>query len=188
MPTCDDYRALLADGTRKGPSPSARGKRSQKLIVTFPGLGDMNVLDLGRTSQFWSEFPNRPAQVTLVNLMLVQSPADWIKTVTGDACSPLSPSGTPGSTSSSPTRSSSTSVVTCNGSASPRLSKEVLTGTGSRHRIGTSQSSRTGSFPACSSCRCAFAPRSRNIGRSAPAGRGISVMPLAMRRRLNCSP
>lgn len=88
MPTADDYRALLADGTRKGSfAQRARGKRSQKLIETFPGLCDMNVLDLGGTPQFWSEFPVRPAQVTLVNLNPVVSPADWIRTVTGDACS-----------------------------------------------------------------------------------------------------
>lgn len=88
MPTADDYRALLADGTRKGSfAQRARGKRSKKLIETFPGLADMNVLDLGGTPQFWSGFPARPARVTLVNLMPVASPADWITTVTGDACS-----------------------------------------------------------------------------------------------------
>lgn len=88
MPTADDYRALLADGTRKGSfAQRARGKRSQKLIETFPSLADMNVLDLGGTPQFWSGFPVRPAHVTLVNLMPVASPADWITTVTGDACS-----------------------------------------------------------------------------------------------------
>jgi hypothetical protein len=89
MPTTDDYRALLADGTRKGSfAQRARGKRSQKLIETFPGLGDMTVLDLGGTPQFWGGFPVRPAHVTLVNLLPVASPADWIKTVEGDACSP----------------------------------------------------------------------------------------------------
>lgn len=92
MPTADDYRALLADGTRKGSvAQRARSKRSQKLIETFPDLGGMNVLDLGGTPQFWSGFPVRPAHVTLVNVMPVASPAEWITTVTGDACSPPAP-------------------------------------------------------------------------------------------------
>lgn len=92
MPTADDYRALFADGTRKGSfAQRARGKRSQKLIETFPGLSDMSVLDLGGTPQFWSEFPVRPAHVTLVNVMPIASLADWITTVTGDACSPPEP-------------------------------------------------------------------------------------------------
>lgn len=89
MPTADDYRALLADGTRKGSfAQRARGKRAQKLIETFPSLGDMHVLDLGGTAQFWSGFPVRPAHVTLVNLTPVPSTGDWVTTVTGDACAP----------------------------------------------------------------------------------------------------
>jgi hypothetical protein len=77
--------------TRETNAQRARGKRSQKLIEMFPGLGDMSVLDLGGTPQFWSGFPVRPAHVTLVNVMPVASPADWITTVTGDACSPPEP-------------------------------------------------------------------------------------------------
>ena len=89
MPTTDDYRALLAEGSRKGSfAQRARDKRAKKLFDTFPGLGDMNVLDLGGTPQFWGAFPVMPAQVTLVNLIPVLAPVDWIKTVTGDACSP----------------------------------------------------------------------------------------------------
>ncbi len=92
MSTTDDYRALLADGARAGSfAQRARSRRSRKLIETFPDLHDMNVLDLGGTAQFWSGFLVRPAHLTLVNVMPVASPADWITTVTGDACSPPEP-------------------------------------------------------------------------------------------------
>lgn len=89
MTTADNYRSLLADGTRKGSfAQRARAKRSQKLLETFPGLRDMCVLDLGGTTEFWSGFPVRPAHVTMINLVPVSSAADWITTIEGDACAP----------------------------------------------------------------------------------------------------
>jgi hypothetical protein len=86
MSKTDTYR-LIADSTRKGSfAQRARGKRSRKLIDTFPDLAKMRVLDLGGTPQFWTTCPVRPAHVTLVNLLPVQAPAPWVTTLVGDAC------------------------------------------------------------------------------------------------------
>ena len=53
----------------------------------FPDLGDMNVLDLGGTMEWWVRSPVLPKHVTVVNLEIDEgSAAPWLTAVVGDAC------------------------------------------------------------------------------------------------------
>jgi hypothetical protein len=64
-----------------------RLKRWEWLAAVFPGIGSMNVLDLGGTVTSWLRAPVRPAGVHVVNLQPEDAnPPPWIRTTHGDAC------------------------------------------------------------------------------------------------------
>ncbi len=70
----------------------ARARRAERLITTFPDLGDMHVIDLGGTLDFWQRLPHRPHRLTTLNLWEdanASSPdVEWHKDRFGDACDP----------------------------------------------------------------------------------------------------
>jgi len=68
-------------------STKARLRRWQKFRETFPHIGDMHVLDLGGTPNYWSNAPEMPAHVTVVNLC-DQDSTDRVTAIQGDACNP----------------------------------------------------------------------------------------------------
>lgn len=63
-------------------------RRWHLLRELFPGIEEMQVLDLGGTTSYWERAPVRPAHVTVVNLTEPGPGADWISAVEGDACDP----------------------------------------------------------------------------------------------------
>lgn len=80
-------RRLLADPDRPGSfADRSRLARRDRLLVHFPDLESMNVIDLGGTAQFWDHLGLRPADLTLVNVVDVA--AAGMRMVIGDACDP----------------------------------------------------------------------------------------------------
>ena len=67
-------------------SGRARALRWQRLIQTFPSLGEMRVLDLGGTPHAWRLAPVMPESVVTVNLQQFESGIPNVTAVTGDAC------------------------------------------------------------------------------------------------------
>ena len=65
----------------------ARKRRWSKLLETFPDIGDMHVLDLGGTPDFWASAPVKPQHVTLINLQDFPS-SDFLTAIQGNACTP----------------------------------------------------------------------------------------------------
>ena len=64
-----------------------RARRAAWLSDTFPGLADMNVLDLGGRVESWTNAVVRPAHVHVVNLEpLPTELPDWAEADHGDAC------------------------------------------------------------------------------------------------------
>jgi hypothetical protein len=57
------------------------------LVVEFPQLSDMRVLDLGGTPWSWQYAPVRPRRVVTLNIDRVQGPP-WVEVMQGDACDP----------------------------------------------------------------------------------------------------
>ncbi|MHA6758526.1 class I SAM-dependent methyltransferase [Streptacidiphilus sp. PAMC 29251] len=80
----------LRDRFVDAPDSLGARKRAQRWEVfadTFPGIGEMSVIDLGGTVETWLRAPVRPARVHVVNL-LEDPPAevpDWIRAEFSDA-------------------------------------------------------------------------------------------------------
>lgn len=78
-------RLLVESPTSLG--EKARKRRWQTTMESFPGLRDMDVVDLGGTVDAWKRAPVQPRSVTVLN---IDDPgaADvpWVRTVVGDAC------------------------------------------------------------------------------------------------------
>ncbi len=67
----------------------ARARRWEKFLETFPDIGEMTVLDLGGTPNYWANVPVQPGHVTCVNLdPQYTSEVPWIEHVVGDVCEP----------------------------------------------------------------------------------------------------
>lgn len=65
----------------------ARARRWGLFHQLFTEIENMNVLDLGGTTEFWRTAPIRPKHVTLINLDKDKEPtAKSILAITGDAC------------------------------------------------------------------------------------------------------
>ncbi len=78
-------RALVDSPTSLG--ARARSRRWGQLLERFPYLPDMNVVDLGGTTEYWRRSPVRPRSVTVVNLTEPgTSDEEWLVPVEGDAC------------------------------------------------------------------------------------------------------
>ncbi len=67
-------------------SSRARSRRWARLMQEFPDLAQMRVLDVGGTSAFWSQTPEHPLQVTVINLDAQTARQPWISTHQADAC------------------------------------------------------------------------------------------------------
>jgi hypothetical protein len=84
----DRLSARIVDpNNSKSISSRARAKRWAKFSEVFPDIRDMRVIDLGGTTTFWQNVPQKPAHVTVVNLGRVPS-AEGIDSIQGDACNP----------------------------------------------------------------------------------------------------
>lgn len=71
------------------PIPSRQGAGAPLALgqESFPGLDQMNVIDLGGTATAWLRAPVRPASVHVINLAHEdQELPDWLRTEVGDAC------------------------------------------------------------------------------------------------------
>jgi hypothetical protein len=92
-------RGRLFSYTGSSLSERTRERRWELLTRRFPDLGDMRVIDLGGTTWDWTLGLSRaleklqlkaatPKEVLVVNLDegALTNPADWIQTLTGDAC------------------------------------------------------------------------------------------------------
>src|SRR5690242_9976893 len=57
---------------------------------TFPGIAEMDVLDLGGETRIWRTAPVRPRHVTVLNTSTrwLKEPDDWMTIVHQDACDP----------------------------------------------------------------------------------------------------
>ena len=64
----------------------ARRKRFAEMLIRFPNLSDMRVLDLGGTMSYWEQVPVRPRHVVLVNLDATPGTGDGYEVIRGDAC------------------------------------------------------------------------------------------------------
>jgi hypothetical protein len=68
-------------------SSRRRAERAEWLSKAFPGLAEMNVLDLGGDPSTWQQAPVRPRHVHVVNIEKLDQPdLDWIEVDRGDAC------------------------------------------------------------------------------------------------------
>jgi hypothetical protein len=86
MRLSETARRLIADPY--APSSLAgrsRQRRWELLLTHFPGLAEMDVVDLGGVVASWANAPVRPRTVTLVNLF-AQEGAEGMDTVVADAC------------------------------------------------------------------------------------------------------
>lgn len=63
-----------------------RLRRWERLMVEFPDLENMRVLDLGGTTLWWTRSPVRPRSVTVINLKEPGEGLPWLRTIMGDAC------------------------------------------------------------------------------------------------------
>ena len=83
-----DWLRDSVTGVDSGQSLSgrARARRWDELLRRFPDFSEMRVLDLGGTPDSWRLAPERPASVTTVNLMDLESWSPDIVAVQGDAC------------------------------------------------------------------------------------------------------
>src|SRR5688500_7626461 len=92
MALAQAVRSALADSERRRSlGARARARRAARFVSTFPDLADLHVLDLGGAPPFWRDFPVRPARVTVLNLLPLDSDErlePWIETFVGDACDP----------------------------------------------------------------------------------------------------
>ena len=80
-----DYEESRSIGRR------LRSARGLLLLEAFPDLPRYRVLDLGGTGSFWRTVPERPAHVTLLNVLptaVDASDSSWLRSVVGDACDP----------------------------------------------------------------------------------------------------
>jgi hypothetical protein len=90
----DAYRpgaltGVLADPRAAGSlSARARMRRWGELLQRFPAFGEMRVIDLGGTADFWRSALARPAFLVLLNLVRQPVPWDGARAVAGDACAP----------------------------------------------------------------------------------------------------
>jgi hypothetical protein len=93
-----DLSRRLTDPERRSVAAWTRGRRFAAFLEHFPGLADMDVLDMGGEVHTWLGSPVRPRRVTLLNLdwkadeqrerIAAMPDADWLSAVAGDACDP----------------------------------------------------------------------------------------------------
>jgi hypothetical protein len=77
---------LLTDTSDPASAASrTRRRRGERLLVEFPALGDMTVIDLGGVASEWNLVPVRPAHLTVVNLFEQEAGAATDVFV-GDTC------------------------------------------------------------------------------------------------------
>jgi len=90
MSKWDDYYERLVGGSEtESFATRMRKRRWDRLLVTFPGLSEMRVLDLGGTADSWSLCPVRPAHVALLNTFTTPDDAGpGFEHIVGDACRP----------------------------------------------------------------------------------------------------
>src|SRR4051794_13385954 len=62
-----------------------RLRRWKRLLIEYPNLGQMRVLDLGGTAIFWTRAPVRPKFVTVINLKEPGQALSWLRPIAGDA-------------------------------------------------------------------------------------------------------
>lgn len=90
MKNSNPVRNMLVDGPNSL-GERARSRRWKLFERTFPDIGEMSVIDLGGTVEYWLRAPIRPAHLRLINLEGA-SPEDpgvsWISVSIGDACDP----------------------------------------------------------------------------------------------------
>jgi hypothetical protein len=90
----DAYRpgrltGVLADPRVPGSlSARARVRRWDEFRRRFPAFGEMRVLDLGGTADFWRTAPVRPGALVILNLGEQPAPWDGARVLAGDACAP----------------------------------------------------------------------------------------------------
>jgi hypothetical protein len=82
---------MLRDRVTDVDSPSslsgrARARRWTRFSEVFPEISDMRVLDLGGTPMSWLLAPVRPAALTVVNLLPLESDDPALKVVRANAC------------------------------------------------------------------------------------------------------
>lgn len=80
-------RKLADPDNPRSASARARYRRSEQFMQQFPHIGQMRVLDLGGTPDYWLSSPFSPAAVTIVNLAHYVS-YGIVTAVQGDACDP----------------------------------------------------------------------------------------------------
>ena len=91
MKLSDAAVSKLADpASTRSLSGQARARRWEVFAATFPGLGEMHVVDLGGRPEYWVNAPVRPAHVTLLNPREeeLHGALAWMTVETGDACDP----------------------------------------------------------------------------------------------------
>ena len=62
-----------------------RLRRWKHLLLEYPNLEQMRVLDLGGTTVFWTRAPVRPKFVTVINLKEPGQALSWLRPIAGDA-------------------------------------------------------------------------------------------------------
>jgi hypothetical protein len=79
--------ALVDPDNPKSLSTRARARRWNVFQATFPGLEEMEVLDLGGTVNYWCRQTTHPRHVTIVNLAPQDADGSpWMSTHQRDAC------------------------------------------------------------------------------------------------------
>lgn len=131
-------------------SVTHRQRRWNDLATRFPDLADMSVLDMGGTVESWRLCPTQPARLVLLNTFAQESEAEVI---VGDACEPPA-----ALQSQNFDLVFSNSVIEHVGGAWRRQRfaaavRSLGAITGFRRHTGISQSSRTSSAQACSTCQ-----------------------------------
>jgi len=84
-------RNRLVDGP-ESLGARARARRAERFLTLFPELGEMHVLDLGGTLDFWQRLRTTPKSVTALNTALPPQSSNlipsWFTAHAGDACDP----------------------------------------------------------------------------------------------------
>jgi Methyltransferase domain len=80
-------RDFLADAdSASSVAATLRARRWRTFLELFPDLGEMRVIDLGGTANYWAAAPVRPAHVLVVNLEEQKVDEPWMSSVVGDVC------------------------------------------------------------------------------------------------------
>jgi hypothetical protein len=82
-----DFTDFVSNPYRSGTlSARLRARRRRALLETFPDLPDMRVLDLGGLPRDWRDI--RPAELVVLNLVVDEASAPWMRVVEADGCDP----------------------------------------------------------------------------------------------------